>query len=215
MSKIIKIDVKSPYVTSVFVGTTVAPNDTRTDGPYNVATFAAAVYCSFDNDGNMYVTDSTSTTGYLVPSFIRKVDREGNVTTVLTSTDIKFQSVEVDNTGQLILASYGSRYIYRRFNNTAVTSLEFFDNPNAVVSDLFGNLFVVDTGAHSLYWIDTQNTVRLLAGTPSTPGYKDQNSTTGPIALFNNPRCIAFDSKGVLYLVEQSNRAVRQITWTS
>ncbi len=82
-----------------------------------------------------------------------------------------------------------------------------FNNPQGVAIDAQGNLYVADTGNHSIRRIDTSGTVTTLAG-DGTSGFVNGN---GAAARFNAPRGIAVDTLGRIYVADTGNHAVRRI----
>jgi sugar lactone lactonase YvrE len=69
------------------------------------------------------------------------------------------------------------------------------------------NVFVADTGNHTIRKATSSGTVATLAGGPGTPGLADG---TGSAARFRNPRGIAV-SGGDLYVADPGNNAIRKI----
>ncbi len=84
-----------------------------------------------------------------------------------------------------------------------------FYNPNSLVADPAGNLYVTDTFNHTVRRIAADGTVSTLAGTPRTSGRTDG---TGAAARFYSPNGIAIDAAGSLYVADRSNHAIRRIT---
>ncbi|MGE0133429.1 MAG: RHS repeat-associated core domain-containing protein [Blastocatellales bacterium] len=82
-----------------------------------------------------------------------------------------------------------------------------FNNPQGVAVDSSGNIYVADTGNHSIRKIDTSGNVTTLAG-DGTSGFVND---TGSAARFNSPRGVAIDTLGRIYVADTGNHAVRQI----
>ncbi|MCB9640587.1 MAG: hypothetical protein H6727_16945, partial [Myxococcales bacterium] len=89
----------------------------------------------------------------------------------------------------------------------AASSAKFW-YPSDLSLDSLGNLYVVDAGGHRVRKIDTQNNVTTLAGNGPSYGYKDGAAIQ---ALFKNPRGIASDSLGNLYVVDKGNYKLRVV----
>src|SRR5205085_4667705 len=74
--------------------------------------------------------------------------------------------------------------------------------------DAAGNVFVGDTNNHTIRMITPGGVVTTLAGLPGTSGTVDG---TGTNARFNQPRGIAVDAAGVLYVADTNNHTIRKI----
>lgn len=95
--------------------------------------------------------------------------------------------------------------------------LSKFNNPSGVAVDIAGNLYVADTGNHTIRFIDTDplfadedangNVVSLLAGTPGVSGDLDGDALTQ--ATFNAPKDLVMDSGGVVYIADSGNSLIR------
>ncbi|OAM87166.1 hypothetical protein AW736_24995, partial [Termitidicoccus mucosus] len=92
------------------------------------------------------------------------------------------------------------------------TGLEaLFASPKAIVADAAGaNLYVADTGNHTIRRVTAAGVVTTLAGLPGVSGQGDGD---GSVALFNQPAALALDVSGShLYVADIGNTAVRRIT---
>jgi autotransporter-associated beta strand protein len=83
-----------------------------------------------------------------------------------------------------------------------------FKNPYNFALDSSGNMYVSDSGNHSIRKITSSGVVTTYAGTPGTSG-----TTDGPLlsAKFNGPQGLAFDLSGNLLVVDSANNAIRKI----
>lgn len=84
-----------------------------------------------------------------------------------------------------------------------------FYNPNSLVADAAGNLYVTDTFNHTVRKVAPDGTVTTLAGTPRSSGRDDGS---GAAARFSSPNGIAIDAAGNLYVADRSNHAIRRVT---
>ncbi|MBX3737735.1 MAG: immunoglobulin domain-containing protein [Candidatus Didemnitutus sp.] len=78
-------------------------------------------------------------------------------------------------------------------------SVARFYNPAALAADAGGNLYVADTGNHTLRVVTPAGVVSTLAGTPGQAGRNDGPGTT---ALLNMPQAVVLHSDGNLYVGE-------------
>lgn len=122
----------------------------------------------------------------------------------------------------IYVADAGNHAIRRVDGNGAVTTLAgsgspgFFDdqgafaefnNPQGVAVDASGNVYVADTGNHSIRKIDSSGNVTTFAG----DGTAGLTNGTGAAARFNTPKGVAIDSLGKVYVADTGNHAVRKI----
>ncbi len=84
-----------------------------------------------------------------------------------------------------------------------------FSNPHGLTYDLAGNLFVADTGNHTIRKISPDGTVTTLAGKAGQSGITDG---VGAAARFNAPQGLAADRHGNLYVADTGNHIIRLIT---
>lgn len=86
-------------------------------------------------------------------------------------------------------------------------NLARFSGPEAIAIDAQRNLYVGDTGNHTIRKISTSGVVSTLAGSPGRYGSEDG---TGAAARLASPRSMSVDQAGNVYVI--SYRAVRKIT---
>ncbi|MEO8525410.1 MAG: hypothetical protein ABI460_11875 [Caldimonas sp.] len=84
-----------------------------------------------------------------------------------------------------------------------------FSGAEGVVHDGAGNLFVTDSGNHTIRRIATDGTVTTIAGMAGVSGSADG---AGSAARFNNPVGIALGPDGDLYVADTQNHLVRRVT---
>ncbi|HVU99841.1 MAG TPA: hypothetical protein VHH88_00675, partial [Verrucomicrobiae bacterium] len=152
------------------------------DGTTSNARFNYPRGLAADTAGNIYVADSQN-------HVIRKVTSAGVVTTVAGMAGCAGDSDGTSPGGG---------------TNTAR-----FHSPWGVVVDGAGNIFVADTGNHAIREIDSSGVVSTICGLGGVWGSADG---LGSNARFNQPRDIAMDSSGNLYVVDCGNHTLRMIT---
>lgn len=78
----------------------------------------------------------------------------------------------------------------------------------AVACDWSGNTFVADIATNAIYKVTEGGQVTLFAGSPGNDGFVNG---TGTAARFQNPKGIACDKSGNVYVADTGNNRVRKI----
>ena len=134
-------------------------------------------------------------------------------------------STAVDGSGNVYVAEYGNHTIRKISSGGVVTTLAGtagspgsdegtgsaarFNNPVGVAVDGNGNVFVADSGNHTIRKITAGGVVTTLAGTAGNAGGANG---TGSAAQFNNPHGLAVDVSGTVFVADTSNRTIRKVT---
>ena len=84
-----------------------------------------------------------------------------------------------------------------------------FNQPLGLTQDGAGNVYVADSGNHTIRRIAPDGTVSTLAGQAGTSGATDG---TGAAARFSQPAGIAIGPDGDLYVTELQNHLIRRVT---
>jgi sugar lactone lactonase YvrE len=220
--------------------TTVAGNAGygNTDGMGTAARFWHPNGVAVDNDGNVYVTDTSNYT-------IRKVTPAGVVTTLAglagfsgsvdgTANDARFNNlsgVAVDSIGNIYVAD---NHTIRKITPTGVVttlaglagspgsaddmgSAARFNNPSGVAVDSAGNVYVADSVNNTIRKVTAVGMVTTLAGNPTITnefglpagGY---TNAAGSDARFKGPRGVAVDRAGNVYVADTYNHTIRKVT---
>jgi len=188
---------------------------------------------AIDESHNIYIADAGNNT-------IRKLNWSTNAVTTLagtagsagsangTGSAARFRSpgaVAVDASGNVYVADTGNHTVRKITPAGAATTFAGtagspgnvdgtgaaarFNNPAGITIGLDGNLYVADTGNHTIRMITSTKIVTTLAGTPGVVGSADG---TGSSALFSGPKGIAMDWGGKLYVADSGNNTIRKVS---
>ena len=193
-----------------------------TDGSVSAALFNAPQSIVVDAQGNLFVSDTGNHT-------VRKISQAGVVSTVAGSagasgvddgngTSARFKQpagLAIDDTGMLYVSDSGNNTIRTISSTGTVTTVAgsapaigqrdgtgataLFNNPQGVVADSDGNMFVADTYNHTIRKVTPAGVVTTFAGRQDAPGQQDG---TGTAASFFYPTDITIDSSGNLFVTD-------------
>ncbi len=180
-------------------------------------------------DGNLYVADSGNST-------IRKITLDGAVSTLAGSPDetgstddtgaaARFNhpdGIAVDAAGNLYIADSDNSTLRKITTDGAVSTLAGipgvpgsadgagnsarFSHPDAVAIDGNGNLYVADSGNHTIRKVTPAGEVITIGGAPEVSGSADGASSS---ARFNSPTGITVDTAGNIYVADSGNHTIR------
>ena len=211
--------------TAGFSGDGGAATAAQLNEPYGVAV---------DSSGNLYIAEWNN-------NRIRKVNSAGVISTVAGTGTAGFsgdggaataaqlsnpQDVALDAAGNLYIADVNNNRI-RKVNSAGVistvagTGTAGFSGdggaatsaqlhwPRGVALDGAGNLYIVDNNNHRIRKVDSSGSISTVAGT-GTAGYSgDGGAATS--AQLSNPRGVALDGAGNLYIADTSNNRIRKV----
>ena len=199
------------------------------DGPSARARFVQPWGLAVDPAGNVFVADASA---------LRVVSPGGEVKTLAGTDEVGYQNgwggavrfqwvvgVAVDPAGGLYTVETDNQIIRRvlpdgraslfagqpgqwgQVDGPADTAR--FAWPSAIARGGDGTLYIADTGSHTIRKIAPDGGVTTLAGSPLVAGAFDAAGTN---AQFRNPRGIAVDPAGRVYVADSDNNAIRLIT---
>ncbi len=210
------------------LGQSGAVNGMGTKARFNKPTGIAT-----DIFGNVYVGDENHV--------IRKISTAGDVTSFAGVSGMpgsadglgsvaSFKSptgLVVDSFGNTFVADSGNHAIRMITSGGSVTTIAGlpgssgsadgyrtaarFNTPSRLTMDNAGNLFVSDTGNHTIRRIATGGSITTtVAGSPGNPGYAEGSGT---LARFNTPRGIAHIGSSTFYIADSENNLVRKLVF--
>ncbi|WP_170827426.1 BspA family leucine-rich repeat surface protein [Roseivirga sp. 4D4] len=193
------------------------------------AAFAFPAGVAVDNAGNIFVADQDN-------HVIRKITPSGDVSTFCGSGIQGFadgsagvarfdnpKDLAFDNSGNLLVADLSNNRIRKVAPDGTVTTLAgsgaagfingngtsaVFRFPAGVAVDAANNVFVADQDNHVIRRITPTGDVTTFAGS-GTEGFADGSSG---VARFDDPKDLAFDNSGNLYVADFQNNRIRKIT---
>jgi sugar lactone lactonase YvrE len=141
---------------------------------------------ALDAAGNLYISDQYN-------ERIRKVDTNGNISTVAGNGDVNFIPFRA--------GAYSG-------DGGAATNASL-NNPDGVALDVLGNLYVADSLNARIREVDTNGLIRTMAGSGTFISTGDGGAATNAGLL--RPGGITFDVSGNLYIADYANNRIRKV----
>ena len=117
---------------------------------------------------------------------------------------------KIDSTGTITTVAGTGKYGFSGDGGPAV--LAQLMNPRGVAVDSAGNLYIADTGNHSIRKVDSTGTITTFVGTEEYGFGGDGGPATQ--ARLNDPFSVAVDSAGSLYIADTGNHRIRKVDST-
>ncbi|MCI0337916.1 MAG: hypothetical protein L0226_10085 [Acidobacteria bacterium] len=177
-----------------------------------------------DEDGNIFVSESTTGRIYRIPAGSYSTESTSQNETIITEGLETPSAIAFDDDGNLIIANTGAHTIVRfnlETNRLSVIAGAHgesgfadgagqearFNGPVGVAVAEDGAIFVADTYNDRIRVISRDGQVRTLAG-GSEPGFSDG---PGAEARFDTPCGIAVDEDGSLLVADSGNHRIRRV----
>jgi sugar lactone lactonase YvrE len=229
---VIKFTTGSSLSTASAIVTTFAGINTvgYVDGPAASAEFNNPSGLVSDKQGNFYLSDTYN-------NVIRKISSSGVVSTFAGSGSIGIsdgqgagaqfygpQGLAIDAQGNVFVADAGNHEIRKITPSGAVSTFAGvdtagfldgtgtkakFNSPHGLAFDKAGNLYVADRGNNLIRRITPAGLVTTFSGT-TTAGFTD--ATPGLVASYNGPSAVAVDAQGNVFIADEGNNAIREIS---
>ena len=202
-------------------------------GPAASAQFCMPWYVAMDGSGNMYVSDTYNhrvrkidPTGLVSTYAGTGVVNTNIYSGVATEVNIANpMGLALDASGNLYVADYwrcridritadgmlqwiaGTSCGYSGDGGPATSAL--LQNPEGLVLDQAGNLYVADSGNNRVRMISPDGTIATYAGTGAAGSGADGIAATA--SALNNPEGLAVDWAGNLYIADYDSNRVRMV----
>lgn len=215
------------------------------DGPATQHSLCQVADIAVDASGNVFIADiclvrevdtngnMKTIAGYVTPQNVPEClfNGDGPATTAAVNTP---SAIALDGQGNLYIADTGNdRLRVLSLANSTITTVAgsgmllngqcIFDGdgpalqhslcaPNGVALDASGNVFVIDSGNVRIREISNGN-ITTLAGNGKSD-FAGENAPAST-AIFDHPTGIAVDHNGDVYVADQYNNRIRELSQTS
>jgi uncharacterized protein (TIGR03437 family) len=183
-NRVRKVTVATGIITTIAGSSTILANGVGDGGPAISANLSRPKGLLFDSSGNLYIAD-------LGNYRVRKVDTNGNITTVAGNG---FNSATSGTFGD---------------GNTAITASV---SPFSMAFDSSGNMFIADAQDDTIRKVSASTgIISTVAGIGGQAGYFGDGASAVNGEL-SNPEGVAVDSSGNIFIADSGNQVIREVT---
>ncbi len=184
-------------------------------GPATAAQLNAPYGLALDKAGNLYIADSQN-------NRVRMVNPSGTITTFAglgewgwlgdggPAVNAQFESpvaVAIDGSGNVFIADEWNDEI-RVVTPDGIINTYASAGGESIAVDGAGNLYVADSFGDRILKVDTKGAITVVAGTGAAGFSGDGGPATS--AQLNNPKGVAVDALGQIYICDANNGRVRK-----
>ena len=189
-----EVNASSSIISTVAGDNTLGPGFTGDLGPATSAQLSNPTGVAVDAAGNMYIADPPN-------NIVRVV--------CANQTPIACKGVAAGDINTFA-GNYASGFNYTGDGGPATKAL--LNDPVAVLLDAAGNLYISDSGNNAIRMVNTSGIITTVVGDGTgNAGYLGDGGPATKAEL-NNPKGIALDSSGNLYIADRINSVVRMVT---
>jgi len=203
------------------------------DGAGTAATFNFPCGVAIDATGNLYVADSGNalirkiTAGGVVTTLAGRAGQVGHADGG-TGVSLFFRPVALttDQTGNIFVADASDQTVrkitpagtvstvaglspFQSAGSADGTAAARFFAPQGLANGPAGEIYVADTGNHTIRKISATGAVTTLAGLAGSAGFAEG---AGASARFNTPVDVAVDLSGNVFVADERNFVIRKVT---
>jgi uncharacterized protein (TIGR03437 family) len=199
-------------------------------GPATQAQLNIPTAVAIGPDGRLYISDRTRVLVVEANATLTRLGGGGTLAGTAadgaqaTQAQLLVWGLAVDGQGNIFISEFAANRVRKispggviqtvagashlQGDGGAATQAVLF-SPDSVTFDGEGGFYIADTANHSVRHVDESGAIRAVAGT----GVAGFSGDSGPAAqaMLSNPRAVALDQAGNLYIADQGNGRVRKV----